>query len=139
PAPVDMEPIRAVTRPDYLTFLETAWSEWKGAGHAGEILATSIPARRMQLDRPPRTIDGKAGYYCLALETAITGGTWRAVLSSAASAQSALMEVLGGARAAFALCRPPGHHATADMYGGYCFINNAAMVAEMWRAAGAEK
>jgi acetoin utilization deacetylase AcuC-like enzyme len=45
--------------------------------------------------------------------------------------------VASGARAAFALCRPPGHHATADQYGGYCFINNAAVAAQMFRDTGA--
>ncbi len=125
--------------PGYLEFLETAWDEWKAEGFAGEIIAASFPARRMQTTRPPRNIDGKAGYYCLASETAITAGTWAAALSSAASAQAAQKHVAGGARAAFALCRPPGHHATADMYGGYCFINNAALVAEAFRTDGANK
>lgn len=138
PAP-DMGAIRALCAPDYLAFLETAWEEWKAAGFAGEIIAASFPARRMQTARPPRNIDGKVGYYALAAETAITGGTWEAALSSAASAQAAQQAVAGGARAAFALCRPPGHHATADMYGGYCFINNAALVAEAFRAGGAAR
>ena len=38
--------------------------------------------------------------------------------------------VLGGERAAYGLCRPPGHHAARSMYGGYCFFNNAAIAAE---------
>jgi acetoin utilization deacetylase AcuC-like enzyme len=91
----------------------------------------------MQMSRPPRNIDGKVGYYALANETAMTRGTWEAALSSAASAQAAQRHVAGGASAAFALCRPPGHHATADMFGGYCFINNVALVAEAFRAQGA--
>ncbi|MBU6449448.1 MAG: histone deacetylase family protein [Rhodospirillales bacterium] len=139
PGPVDMAPIHAITAPDYLGFLETAWAEWKAAGMEGEIIAASVPVRRTQLARVPRNIDGKVGYYCLAQETAITGGTWRAALSSAASAQAAFSHVAGGARSAFALCRPPGHHATADMYGGYCFLNNAAMVAQMFRDRGAAR
>jgi acetoin utilization deacetylase AcuC-like enzyme len=48
-------------------------------------------------------------------------------------------EVAGGARAAFALCRPPGHHATFDQYGGYCFLNNAAVAADMFRESGAAR
>jgi len=139
PAPVDMGLIETVCAPDYLDFLRTAWDEWKAAGFGGEIIAASFPARRMQIARPPRNIDGKAGYYALASETAITSGTWAAALSSAASAQSAARHVLDGARSAFALCRPPGHHATADMYGGYCFVNNVAVVAEQCRRDGAAK
>ncbi|MAC78807.1 MAG: acetylpolyamine amidohydrolase [Rhodobacteraceae bacterium] len=137
PAAPDMGPIAALCDPGYLEFLETAWDQWVAEGFRGEIIAASFPARRMQTARPPRNIDGKAGYYALASETAITRGTWQAALGSAACAQSATAEVIGGARAAFALCRPPGHHATADMYGGYCFINNAALAANALRASGA--
>jgi acetoin utilization deacetylase AcuC-like enzyme len=42
--------------------------------------------------------------------------------------------VLGGARVAYALCRPPGHHAFADMAGGFCYLNNVAIAAELARA-----
>lgn len=139
PGPADMDPIRDLCSSDYLTFLETAWDEWKAAGMTGEIIAASFPARRMQTDRPPRNIDGKVGYYALASETAVTRGTWRAALSSAASAQAAQAYVAAGGGSAFALCRPPGHHATRDMFGGYCFINNAALVAEAFRRDGAER
>ncbi|MBI1219653.1 MAG: histone deacetylase family protein [Rhodobacteraceae bacterium] len=137
PGAADMAAIRAVCAPDFLEFLETIWGEWKAAGNAGEVIPYNVPVRRMQQARVPRNVDGKAGYYCLSQETAITGGTWAAALSSAASAQAAMRHVAGGARAAFALCRPPGHHATADMYGGYCFLNNAAIVAQMLRDTGA--
>ncbi len=139
PAAPDMTAIAGLCAPDYLAFLQSAWAEWKADGHAGEIIAASFPARRMQLSRPPRNIDGKVGYYALSSETAITGGTWAAALSSAASAQAAQAHVAGGATAAFALCRPPGHHATADMYGGYCFLNNAALVVEAFRRDGAAR
>lgn len=137
PAAPDMAVLRGLYDPGYLTFLETCWDEWVAEGMEGEIIAANFPARRMQTARPPRNIDGKVGYYSLASETAITAGTWEAALSSMASAQAAQRAVAAGARAAFALCRPPGHHATADMYGGYCFINNAAIVAQMFRDQGA--
>jgi acetoin utilization deacetylase AcuC-like enzyme len=140
PDEVDFTPIRRLHDPGFLEFLENAWEEWVADGYAGEIIPTSFPVRRMpgQL-RPPKDIDGKAGYYALAAETAITAGTWEAVQSSCASAQSAQRKVAAGADAAFALCRPPGHHAAADMFGGYCFINNASVVAEMFRMDGAAK
>ena len=139
PDAVDLAPVRALLDPGYLTFLETAWDEWKAAGMAGEIIAANVPTRGMHLDRIPEYIDGKVGYYCHASETAITRGTWAAAMSSVACAQSAQRLVAAGADSAFALCRPPGHHATADQYGGYCFINNAAVVAEMFRTSGAQR
>lgn len=118
PDPVDMKPIAKVHDAGFLAFLETAWGEWKAAGFAGEILAASYPVRRQNQTRVPRNIDGKVGFYALATETAITAGTWEAALSSAATAQTAQRLVAGGERAAFALCRPPGHHATKDQFGG---------------------
>ena len=135
----DLAPVRAVHAADYLAFLETAWGEWVGEGFGGEAIAANYPARRMQTTRPPRHIDGKVGYYALASDTAITAGTWRAALSSAASAQAAARDVGGGTRSAFALCRPPGHHASRDQFGGYCFLNNAGIAAEVLRAGGAAR
>lgn len=106
---------------------------------SGEIIAAGMPTRRQRIDKIPNYIDGKVGYYCHASETAMTGGTWAAAQSSMASAQAAQRDVAAGARVAFALCRPPGHHATADQYGGYCFLNNAAVVAQMFRNDGAAR
>ena len=138
PGRLDMSVVRKVHDKGYLKFLETAWSEWQAAGFRGEIIASGFPARRMQ-QRAPRHIDGKAGYYALAAETAITAGTWAAAQASAAVALTAQKLVAGGEPAAFALCRPPGHHAAADLYGGYCFLNNAAIAAQAFLDAGAER
>ncbi len=139
PGAADLDPVVRIIDPGYLGFLQTAWDDWKAAGFAGEIIAANVPARGMHMDRIPHHIDGKVGYYCHASETAITRGTWAAACASLACAQAAQREVAAGARAAFALCRPPGHHATRDQYGGYCFINNAAVVAEMFRLNGAAR
>lgn len=139
PEPLDMTPVRQIHDAGFLGFLETAWEEWKRAGMAGEIIATGYPVRRMHTNRPPNHIDGKVGYYSLASETAITAGTWAAAQASCAVAQSAQRHVAAGARSAFALCRPPGHHATSDMYGGYCFLSNAAIIAQMFRNDGASR
>ena len=138
PAKPRMRPIERIHDKGYIRFLKTAWSEWTAAGFRGEIIPTGFPMRRMQL-RVPRNIDGKAGYYALATETAITAGTWEAACASAAVAQTAQRLVADGAPSAFALCRPPGHHAASDMYGGYCFFNNAAMAAQMFIDQGASR
>lgn len=138
PAALDMGPVRQIHDQGFLEFLETAWDRWLAEGYEGEILATCFPARRMQV-RKPVHIDGLVGYYALAIETAITSGTWEAAQASAAIAQTAQRIVAGGARSAFALCRPPGHHAAKDMYGGYCFLNNAAIAAQMFLNGGAKR
>lgn len=139
PGAVDMGPVRALLDPGFLDFLETAWDRWKEAGYAGEMIAAGMPTRRQDGARIPRCIDGQLHWYCHASETAITGGTWRAAQSSMASAQAAMRAVMGGERAAFALCRPPGHHATTDQFGGYCFLNNAAVAADMLTRDGAAR
>ena len=62
---------------------------------------------------------------------AIGAGTWRAVYASAQAAIAAAEAVVGGADEAMALCRPPGHHAYTDRASGFCFLNNAAIAAEV--------
>ncbi|MCP8896659.1 histone deacetylase family protein [Shinella daejeonensis] len=113
----------------YLAFLETAWERWVAAGYKGEAIATSFPVRRTS-PRIPTDIEGVLGYYCNASETAISPGTWEAAVSSMRSAVTAADIVAEGAASVFALCRPPGHHAGIDSFGGYCFINNAAVAAQ---------
>ncbi len=138
PPACDRTSLQQVHAPDYLEFLETAWDQWQAAGLKGSVVPGNIPARRMSTRRP-RYIDGQVGYYALANETTLTSGTWAAALSSCASAQEAQRLVEQGERAAFALCRPPGHHAALDLFGGYCFLNNAAVAAQQFRNAGAER
>jgi acetoin utilization deacetylase AcuC-like enzyme len=93
----------------------------------------------MPSQRIPRHIDGQLGYYSLAGETSISEGTAEAAWVSANVALSAAELLNQGENSAFALCRPPGHHASNDQYGGYCFINNAAIAAQKLRYDGAKK
>jgi acetoin utilization deacetylase AcuC-like enzyme len=138
PARLDMKSVAKVHDKGFLEFLESAWSEWTKAGFRGEIIPTGFAARGMRAKKPNH-IDGKVGYYILSMETCITAGTWEAAVSSAAVAQTAQKLVAAGAPSAFALCRPPGHHAHHDMYGGYCFLNNAAIAAQGFRDQGAKR
>ncbi|MEM7242601.1 MAG: histone deacetylase family protein, partial [Pseudomonadota bacterium] len=131
--------IEKVHSKDYLNFLKTAHSDWQAAGLQGEVMANIFPSRSTHLHRPPKDIVGRAGYYALAVETSITETTWTAALGSAATAIDAANAVIAGERATFALCRPPGHHATADQFGGYCFLNNAALAAEAFLDNGAKR
>ena len=128
PRDFGLEPILAIHDAGFVSFLESCWDEWKAAGMKGEAIAACWPARRMQ-QRCPTDIDGKLGYYALAAETAISEGTWEAARSSANVALEGAAR-LAAEGSAFSLCRPPGHHAALDMYGGYCFFNNAALAAQ---------
>ncbi|WP_137702424.1 histone deacetylase family protein [Marimonas lutisalis] len=131
-------PILAIHDKGLVDFLQTAWDEWTAAGYAGEAIPTCWPARRM-VQRCPNHIDGKLGYFALATETSLTEGTWPAAYGSAQVALTAADLIRTGERAAFALCRPPGHHAALDMYGGYCFLNNAAIAAQHYLENGANR
>ena len=96
-------------------------------------------SRKKNEEKEPECIEGKLGFYCMAIDTAITAGTWDAAQASAAVALSAQNAISDGENVAFALCRPPGHHAAKDLYGGYCFLNNAAIAAQGFLEKGASK
>lgn len=130
-----MDPLLAVHDSDYLAFLESAHGDWTAAGRTGDAIGYSFPIvrrRALKLDR----IDARLGAYAMDAATPIAAGTWDAAYWSAQAALSALDAVAEGASSAFALCRPPGHHAGRDYLGGYCFINNAAVAAQAATDAG---
>ena len=131
--------VESIHDPGYLTFLDTVWQRWINAGNQGEAIPNVWPSRSMPSQRIPRNIEGQLGYYSLAGETSINDGTAEAAWVSAKVALSAAELLNQGENSAFALCRPPGHHASNDQYGGYCFINNAAIAAQKLRYDGAKK
>jgi acetoin utilization deacetylase AcuC-like enzyme len=131
-------PLLRVHPRDYLDFLKTAHADWTAAGRPGDAAGYVWPiVRRRPLDLS--RIDAKLGRYSCDASTPIAAGTWDSAYWSAQSALAAVDAVLSGARAAFALCRPPGHHCGADYTGGYCYVNAAAVAAEAARAAGAAR
>jgi acetoin utilization deacetylase AcuC-like enzyme len=138
PQSFDIDAVTRIHDPAFIHFLETCWDEWVATGYKGEAIPTCWPARGMQ-QRIPDHVDGKLGYYALAAETAISNGTWEAARASVDVALTAQAALRDGAREAFALCRPPGHHAAGDMFGGYCFINNAAVAAQAFIDQGASR
>ena len=138
PDDFSIDPLLRIHDPDFVEFLQYCWSEWQATGYKGEAIPCVFPARGMQ-NRVPNHIEGKMGYYAMALETSITEGTWSAARASANVALTAQTGVKKAGDAVFALCRPPGHHASADQYGGYCFINNAAVCAQAFLDQGADR
>jgi len=129
-------PLARAHTADYLDFLESAHARWIAAGRSGDAVGYTWPVvrrRPLDLDR----IDALLGRYSYDAGTPITADTWDAAYWGAQTALSALAPLLdGSARASFALCRPPGHHAGADYLGGYCYLNNAAIAAQGARDAG---
>lgn len=129
PKAYGLEPILRVHDEDFVRFLETAWETWRNTGYKGEGIPMCWPARRMSTKIPDH-INGKMGYYAMAAETSFSPGTWEASVAAVNVALTGAEMVTTGESVVFALCRPPGHHATKDMFGGYCFLNNAAIAAQ---------
>jgi acetoin utilization deacetylase AcuC-like enzyme len=139
PASFGLEPVLAIHRLSYVNFLRDAYSEWLDLGRTGDALPLAWPIRSFRSDRIPTSLDGRLSYYSFDISTAITPGTWNAIRSAANVALTGAEIVAGGGRCAFALCRPPGHHAGKDFYGGYCFLNNAAIAAQSFLDSGASR
>jgi len=138
PRDFGLAPIARIHDAGYLEFIEHCWHEWQAAGKQGEAIPSVWPGRGMR-QKIPTSAAGKLGYYSFAAETSISDGTWEAVYASAQVALTAAELVQQGERSAFGLCRPPGHHAAADYFGGYCFINNAAVAAQWFLDQGDQK
>lgn len=123
----------------YVSFLETAWDQWTATGRTHDALPLVWPVRDLSSQEEPHVIEGKLGFYSMDAGVPIKAGTWEAVRSSANVALTAMDKVLAGAQSAFALCRPPGHHAAREYMGGYCYLNNVAIAAERCLSRGARR
>jgi len=134
----DLAPVRRVHDGGYLDFLESAWAEWsKLPGASPEVVPNVHPGRAM--GARPEHIIGRSGYYQADGACPIGEGTWSAAVASAQVALQAARAVAAGAGEAYALCRPPGHHAYADLAGGFCYLNNTAIAAQECLRSGAAK
>ena len=137
PGDLDRALIEHVHASAYVDFLQTAHQRWVADGNAGPCaMSNGWPARRMRHIRPEGIV-AQLGYYSFAADCSIAANTWQAVVDAVRSADAAAQYVAGGAGSAFARCRPPGHHASRDQFGGYCYLNNAAIAAERLRQSGA--
>ncbi|WP_136247539.1 histone deacetylase family protein [Halomonas borealis] len=123
-------PVLAVHDRGYVDFLADCWNDWQAAGNSGEAIAWIWPTRALRDDIIPEHIDGRLGHYALGADTSICEGTFEAAMASKDIALSAVSHSLATGEPAFGLCRPPGHHAASDQFGGYCFFNNAAIAAQ---------
>ncbi len=110
---------------DFFRRIMPAWAA--GTGREGPVLPDVFALRG--LNRRPKDPVRQAGWYCFDPQTPILPGTWEAALDAAACAVTGADLILDGERAVYSLCRPPGHHAGRDYYGGYCYLNNAAAAA----------
>lgn len=137
PDPIEEPLLRAVHTEAYLDFLRTAHERWlaeTGAPSDGEA-APYVRPREDTRWREPSSVLAQIGRFSFDVDP-ILAGTWEAARASAACAVAAARQVVSGDRAAYALCRPPGHHAGPGQFGGYCYLNNVAISAAWLAAAG---
>jgi acetoin utilization deacetylase AcuC-like enzyme len=121
-------PRARVHSPEYLRFLEDAWSEWSALPDSGpEMIANMHPVRHAATY--PSHIVGKLGWHTIDTACPIGPGTWAGACAATDVAATAAQMVLDGEDAVYALCRPPGHHAYRDQASGFCFMNNTAIAA----------
>lgn len=131
PADFGMAPLRTIHTDAYLTFLQEAFERWQEMGADwGEEVMSNIFVRE---PNALRGILAQAGKYLADGSSPIGRHTWQAAYWSAQSALAGAEALLAGESAAYALCRPPGHHARKDAAGGFCYLNNAAIAAQHLR------
>ena len=138
----DMFPLsalHAVHNPDYVAFLQNAYEEWRTDGLDGDAFPMVWPVHGMWADKTPQAIVGKISRYSFEISTGVTEHSWLSARRSAETALSGARALASGENAAFSLCRPPGHHAGRDYFGGYCYLNNAGLAAQYLRDAGAAR
>ena len=138
--PAFVSVLERIHAPRYLRFLERAWDEWVALDPANaelDALPSVWPVRGFRSDVEPDNFAARMGLYSFDAGTPLTAGSWAAARAGAQTAVLAARAVADGStRSAFALTRPPGHHAGADFFGGYCFLNNAALATQTLRDAG---
>ncbi len=139
PAPADRAALEAVHLPAYLDFLRDAPAAWSLLpDHGPELVANIHPCPEMLENRARQgeSVIGQLGWFTADTACPIAAETWPAAIAAAACAIAAAdVAVAGGT--AYALTRPPGHHAYRARAGGHCYLNNAAIAAQRLCARGA--
>jgi acetoin utilization deacetylase AcuC-like enzyme len=142
--PHGVEALHTVHDAGLLEFLSTAHDRWTAGGYAEAVGQERVtpyffPTPGMTAGMPAHraaAVHGLTGEYCYDTMTLVGPGTWPAAVAAADCALTAVDLVQAGAPAAYALSRPPGHHATPAAYGGSCYLNNAALAARALRDSG---
>lgn len=136
PDALDDALLRRVHDPEYVDFLATAWDRWVAEEKpAPAAMGFMWPTPGFTRRRPDDLV-GQLGYHSFTADTSIVAGTYPAAMAAAAIATTAADRLVETGTTTYGLCRPPGHHAMADQFGGYCYFNNAAVAAQRLRDHG---
>ena len=143
----DDDVLRTVHDPALLSYLSTVADDW-AAGEYDALVGQDrvVPYVFMtegMLDglpaHAPVATHARAGVWCYDTMTLVGPGTWEAARAAVDVTLTAVDLVIGGASSAYALTRPPGHHATRRAFGGSCYLNNGAVAAQALRTAGSAR
>jgi acetoin utilization deacetylase AcuC-like enzyme len=125
-----LEPLRDVHDAGMIEFLASAYVKHnEDSDGAAPVFPTFFPPPGQR--RRPRCFEGQKGLYCTNMGVPIGENTWGAALSSAQCAVTGAGLLRSGESCVYALCRPPGHHPGPDFFGGYCYLNHAAIAARV--------
>jgi acetoin utilization deacetylase AcuC-like enzyme len=126
-----MAPVARVHDAGLMRFLGEASTLWRKryGEDAPPAIPSAWPARGLR-DRFEGDVESRLGTYAFDTSTPIAKGTWSAALAAVNTVLSTAQAIKSGERSAFALARPPGHHASSDVFGGYCYLNNVAIAAQ---------
>ncbi|MFO8046448.1 MAG: histone deacetylase family protein [Halomonas sp.] len=116
----------------YLDFLETIHARWRALPDAAAMVAPNVHPCGGGHHYPRHPV-GQVGWHMHDMACPMTADSFIGILASAATAEAAADAVLVGDRHAYALCRPPGHHAGPERAGGFCFLNNSGLAATVLR------
>jgi acetoin utilization deacetylase AcuC-like enzyme len=139
PPAIGAAELQLVHTQQYLGFLETLRERWGHVPQSSDIPLPNVYAIQRSSLPPisyPDAVVGQAGYHLGDGACPVAETTLAAAKASAACAVEAAQLVMAGERMAYALCRPPGHHAASDLAAGFCFFNNSALAAEVMTRAG---
>lgn len=134
PPACDNALLSAVHTPRFLEFLETAWDSWQALPDPGpEVVPNTHPQKADATY--PQSLVARAGWHMGDASCPVGQHSWTASRRAVDCAVAAAQAALEGAPAAYALCRPPGHHSDADTAAGHCLLNPAAVAAQYLRGA----
>jgi acetoin utilization deacetylase AcuC-like enzyme len=114
----------------YLRFLENAFTRWSRIEGGANAVTPNVQPRGL-LGGYPESVVAQAGFHMADLACPLSAGSWGSICWSAWTAAHAARQIMQGDEAAYALCRPPGHHASAEIAGGFCYLNNTAIASQM--------
>lgn len=117
--------LREVHDPRFVDYLHNVCAEIPAGKSFYPII---FPAHNLK--RPPKDLELQVGYYCTDTFTPLNRNAWLAARGAVDCAVTGAELLVGGAPFAYALVRPPGHHAERGSYGGFCYLNSSAVAAQ---------